>query len=155
MKRRLLEIDQALTVAAWHASKGERKGRKRERRLRREGKGLHLKFASVLCFSPSPLPSRFSFAPAKHLSLFSSSRQIKIEMPGTFLKKENSRCGTFEIPFYTMISDENCQTTEAPRGLTLNYSTFIINSNVPFLSSRFRNFSTEQGYDKNHHNHHH
>ena len=84
MKRGLLEIDQALTVAAWQASKGERKGRpKRERRLVREGKGLPLKFASVLCFSPPPLPSRFSFVPAKYLSLFSPSRQIKLEMPGT------------------------------------------------------------------------
>ena len=83
MKRGLLEIDQALTVAAWQASKGERKGRKRERRLGREAKGLPLKFASVLCFSPPPLPFRFSFVPAKHLSLFSPSRQIKIEMPGT------------------------------------------------------------------------
>ena len=83
MKRGLLEIDQALTVAAWQASKRERKGRRRERRLGREAKGLPLKFASVLCFSPPPLPSRFSFVPAKHLSLFSPSRQIKIEMPGT------------------------------------------------------------------------
>ena len=133
----------------------ERKEKGEEIGERRKGSSFKVCVSFVLFSLPPLLRSRFSFAPAKHLSLFSSSRQIKIEMPGTFLKKENSRCRTFEIPFYIMISDENCQTTEAPRGLTLNYSTFIINSNVPFLSSRFRNFSTEQGYDKNHHNHHH
>ena len=107
MKRGLLEIDQALTVAPWQASKAERKGRKRERRLGREGKSLPSNFAFMLFSLSPPLPSRFSFVPGKHFSLFSPSRQIKIEMPGT---------------------------------LTLNYSTLIINSNVPFLSSCFRNF---------------
>ena len=138
MKRGLLEIDQTLTVAAWQASKGERKGRKRERRLGREGKGLSLKFASALCFSPPPLPSRFTFVPAKHLSLFSPSRQIKIEMPGTLYKRKTVDAELLNSILH--ISDENYQTTEAPRGLTLNYSTFIINSSVPFLSSRFRDF---------------
>lgn len=139
MKRGLLEIEQTLTGAAWQASKGERKGRKRERRLG-EKERVFLK-SWPLCFSlPPPPPSRFSFAPAKHLSRFSPSRQIKIEMPVTFIRKKNSRCGTFEITFYILL-DEKYQTTEAlTRGLTLNYSTFIINSNVPFLSSRFCNF---------------
>lgn len=56
MKRRLLEIDQALTVAAWQASKGERKGRKRERRLGREGKHPFLSLFRFSLFPPL-LPS--------------------------------------------------------------------------------------------------
>ena len=119
-----------------------RKGRGKEGKGRGDWgrrKESSLKVGLYAFLSP-PLPSRFSFAPAKHLSRFSPSRQIKIEMPVTFIRKKNSRCGTFEITFYILL-DEKYQTTEAlTRGLTLNYSTFIINSNVPFLSSRFCNF---------------
>ena len=119
-----------------------RKGRGKEGKGRGDWgrrKESSLKVGLYAFLSPPP-PSRFSFAPAKHLSRFSPSRQIKLEMPVTFIRKKNSRCGTFEITFYILL-DEKYQTTEAlTRGLTLNYSTFIINSNVPFLSSRFCNF---------------
>ena len=59
MKRGLLEIEQALTVAAWQAQKAERKGRKRERRLGREGNILPSNFAFMLFSLSPPLPFQF------------------------------------------------------------------------------------------------
>ena len=157
----LLEIDQALTVAAllsYQATTSNLrdrlwKGRGRKEKvegIREGGKGTSFPFP-FRAFLPLPSPPLACFAPATQFNLF-----YKTEMPGTLRKKKTI---SYEKFFNSILNicETNYQTAQTPRGLPLSYSTFIITSSVPQWSW-FRIFNRAEkgvgGYDKYHHRHH-
>ena len=105
-----------LTCAAGLERGGE--GRKRERGLGREGKGLSLPFPFSL-FSPSPV-----LCLPRNLTPLLKNRNT-----WNFTGKKNS-CEKF-LNSILYICEANYQTAQTPPGLPLNYSTCIIPSSVP------------------------
>ena len=121
-----------LTCAAGLERGGE--GRKRERGLGREGKGLALPFPFAL-FSPSPpLLSLRLFCACRAVFKTSSKKMKYLEL---YRKKKQKLWEFLNSILY--ICEANYQTAKTPCGLSLNYSTFIITSNVPQWS-HFRIF---------------
>ena len=138
----LLEIDQALTVAALLSCQATTsnlrdrlwKGRGRKEKVegigeRGNGTSSPFPFRAIL---PLPSPPLACFAPATQFNLFqwwapASSKKQKCLEP--YRKKKTISLEKF-LNSILNICETNYQTAQTPRGLPLNNSTFIITRSV-------------------------
>ena len=133
----LLEIDQALTFAALLPCQATTynlrdrlwKGRGRKEKvegIRERGKETSspFPFRAFLPLPSPPLPSPVLRLPR---NLTSSKKQKCVE---PYQKKKKKSYEKF-LNFILNICEANYQTAQTPRGLPLNYSSFIITSSVP------------------------